>query len=261
VALALDRDGSGDPLVLLHGVGTNRIIWRRALPYLTAQRMVIALDLPGFGDSPPIGPGFDLGPVGAAVATAALQSAGGPFDLLGHSLGGAVAVRLAADRPDLVRRLLLSAPAGFAPKHPLLAGAAGAVAPRFLGLRRAVASPLASVPLARRVALAGAVADGSRLDPAAARTMLGASRGATRIGQAIETVARADLRDDLAALAVPIGLIWGERDRVVPIGTVAAIERAAGPLPMARIPDAGHVTQLERPLQFAAAVDSLLERL
>jgi pimeloyl-ACP methyl ester carboxylesterase len=259
--VAFDRLGDGDPLVLIHGVGTSRVIWTRVLPALSERRTVIAVDLPGFGDSPPAGPGFALPAVAERVADATAKAAGGPYDLLGHSLGGAVAVTLAAARPDTVRRLVLAAPAGFAPRPAPIARAGGALAGPFLSLRRQLAAPLLRHALARRIALAGAIADGSRLSAADARRMLYASRGASRIGAAVSEVAAADLGDELRGLAMPIGLIWGERDRIIPIGTVREIARVKGELPVETIPEAGHVAHFERPAEFAAAVDRLLATL
>jgi pimeloyl-ACP methyl ester carboxylesterase len=261
VDLAFDRTGSGPALVLLHGVGTRRAIWRRALPHLAAERTVISPDLPGFGDSPPAGEGFDLADVADRLVAGVSEAAGGSFDLLGHSLGGAIATVIAARHPDEVRRLLLSAPAGFAPRPAALARAAGALAAPALGLRRAVALPLASSALARRVALAGAVHNGSRLDPDDARLLLTASRGAHRLGAAVAGVAALDLRDELRRVRCPIGLIWGERDLVIRARAAAAIVAVRGPVPMETIPGAGHVSQIERPAEFAAAIDRLLEAL
>ena len=87
------------------------------------------------------------------------------------------------------------------------------------------------------------------------REKLQGSRRSTRIGAAIAAVAAADLRPRLAELAVPCGFLWGARDRVVPLA--AARENLAG-RPVEVIADAGHVPQLERPPEFAAAVERLL---
>lgn len=74
-ALGLEQRGSGEPLVLLHGLATTRGIWRRALPRIGVGRRLVTLDVPGFGDSAPAGPGFDLDAVAALIA-ASLERAG-----------------------------------------------------------------------------------------------------------------------------------------------------------------------------------------
>ena len=89
VKIAVDASGTGEPFVLLHGLGASRRLWHRAAPLLVASgRRVLAPDLPGFGDSPPAGPGFEFAAVTDALARALRRRARGPFDLLGSSLGG-----------------------------------------------------------------------------------------------------------------------------------------------------------------------------
>jgi pimeloyl-ACP methyl ester carboxylesterase len=55
--LGRDERGNGEPLVLIHGLATTRLIWRRVVPMLAGDRRVIAIDVPGFGVSPPAGDG------------------------------------------------------------------------------------------------------------------------------------------------------------------------------------------------------------
>jgi pimeloyl-ACP methyl ester carboxylesterase len=108
--VTFDDRGSGEPLVLIHGLATTRVIWRHVLPLLSEGRRVITLDVPGFGESPPAGEGFDLHEVASRIA-AGLGRAGvtKPFDLVGHSMGGAVALTLAALDPTAIRRRARSA--------------------------------------------------------------------------------------------------------------------------------------------------------
>src|ERR1700751_3332533 len=85
--LAYDDTGDGTPLVLVHGLATTRIIWRRVVPLLADERRVLAVDVPGFGESPPIGPGFVLADVADAIDDA-LHDKGvnERYDLAGHSM-------------------------------------------------------------------------------------------------------------------------------------------------------------------------------
>ena len=259
--IAIDETGQGQPLVLLHGVGANRSVWRRVTPALAEDRHVIAPDLPAFGESAPAASGFDLDTAAAALAGPLAQRAGGPFDLLGNSLGGAVAVRLAVARPDLVRRLVLSAPAGFAPSPRALRSVAGALGDRAVAIRRVVGTPVVRVPAVRRALLWGAVAEPQRLAADDARMMLEASRGSTRIGAAVSAVLGADLRADLDRLQAPLGVIWGWRDRIIPISTLRQIRATRPDVLVVTIPRAAHVPQVERPEEFVAAVRRLLDRL
>jgi pimeloyl-ACP methyl ester carboxylesterase len=259
--VALDEAGSGEPLVLLHGVGTNREVWRHVVPALAAARRTIAVDLPGFGDSAPAGDGFDLDEVARGVADAVeRRSGGGPFDLLGHSLGGAVAVVLARRRPDAVRRLLLLAPAGFAPRARAVAVIAGTVGERYLAVRRAVGRQLIDSALARRVLLWNAVYDGAQISPRDARFMLDASRRARRVRSAVEAVVAHDLRPELAAIRSPLGLLWGERDKVVSTSAMRALAATRPDIVAESIADTGHAPQIERPAEFVRAVGRVFER-
>lgn len=112
VTVAYERHGEGEPLVLLHGVGDDRRVWRGVVPLLIGHE-AIALDLPGFGQSP------DLDPVVPRDLEAAVVWMGAVFaglgverpHVAGHSLGGLIGLRLA--QAGLARSVTALAPAGF----------------------------------------------------------------------------------------------------------------------------------------------------
>jgi pimeloyl-ACP methyl ester carboxylesterase len=261
VKLAFDESGSGDPLLLVHGLGTSRGVWRTAASELDRSWRVLAPDLPGFGESAPVDGGFRLDDAADAVAALVAEHGGGRVDVVGHSLGGAVTIRLASRHPTLVRRLVLFAPAGLAPRPGLLATALSAGAPPFLAARRLIGRPLAGVRMARRAVLFGAVHDAGRLSSEDARELLNASRGARSLRPAARAAIVADVRDELDALDCPLGLLWGERDLVVPARVREELARRRSDLPVETIPGAGHVAQAERPNEFVAALERLLGRL
>ena len=103
--------GDGPPLLLLHGYGGEATWWRRNVAFLARARTVYALDLPGFGASRMRGQYTVSRSLDLVVRWMDLQNIGTP-DVAGHSMGGQLAVLLAARRPERVRRLLLLAPAG-----------------------------------------------------------------------------------------------------------------------------------------------------
>jgi pimeloyl-ACP methyl ester carboxylesterase len=259
--LAVEEAGSGEPLVLVHGLATTREIWGRVLPSLAAERRVITLDLPGFGESRPVGPGFPLDAVADRIARGlAARGIRGPFDLVGHSLGAGVALTLAARRPRAVRRLVLVAPAGLAPMPAYASRALAAAAEPVLGIRRRLA-PLTDTDWGRRLLLGFAAADGARIEPLHARLMVLASGSAQRTSEALATITAADLRPLLREARAPIGVIWGAADRTVPIRHADAIRRERPDAEVVVIERAGHVAMIERPRAFAAALLGLLERL
>jgi pimeloyl-ACP methyl ester carboxylesterase len=259
--ISIEETGHGPPLVLLHGVGASRAVWRRVTPALAEDHHVIAPDLPGFGESSPAAERFELGAAATALADRLAARAGEPFDLLGNSLGGAVAVELAVQRPDLVCRLVLSAPAGFAPRSRPVAAAAGALTEPLVAVRRLVGPAAAGSPVARRALLWGAIAEPQRLSADDARMMLRASRGSTQVGAAVAAVLRADMRSELGRLAAPVGVIWGWRDRIVPISNLRQIRAVRPDAVVITIPRAAHVPQMERPREFVIAVRRVLDRL
>lgn len=257
MTVARDDEGDGAPLVLVHGLATTRMIWRRVTPLLREGRRIVAVDVPGFGDSPPVGDGFELGAVAAAIAHALPDE---PFDLVGHSLGGAVALTLAAAHPGRVRRLVLAAPAGLNPFAPALGRAFGRGAEVAIPLRRRAAG-LADVAWGRRILTTPGVIDPDAIPPLEIRAMLAASGGATRIAPALAAAASADLRPKLASLPLPVGAIWGDGDRIVRPGGVDTIRALRPEAPVVTIPRTGHIPMMEQPHAFAAALEQVLSRL
>ena len=259
--LALEESGRGETLVLVHGLATTRLIWRRVAPILDRGRRVVRIDAPGFGRSPAAGRGFDLAAVARRIAEG-LDAAGvdPPYDLVGHSMGGAIALTLAAANPDAVRRLVLVAPAGLRPIPGVAAAAFGAAGAPLIALRRA-AAPLTDLGWGRRLLLATGTVDGALIGPSDARAMVRASLGATRVRQALAAVAAADLRPLLDDLAVPLGLLWGAEDRIIPAAGAGPIVARAPAARIRLVAQAGHIAMMERPDAFAEALESLLDDL
>ncbi|MBE2314916.1 alpha/beta fold hydrolase [Solirubrobacter sp. CPCC 204708] len=257
--LAFDTHGSGEPLVLVHGLATTRLIWRRVVPLLRDGREITALDVPGFGESPPAGPGFELEAVADVIAEG-LAHIDGPIDLVGHSLGGSLVIALAERHPERVRKLVLVAPAGLRRMPAPLARVVGAAAERAIPVRR-FGAPLADTEWGRRLLMSPGTADPASIPPAEVRAMLHASAGAERIADALRAAASADLRERLARLPMPVGAIWGERDRIIPSGGVETLLAARPGAPVQRVPGTGHIPMMERPQAFAAALVRTLRAL
>jgi pimeloyl-ACP methyl ester carboxylesterase len=249
------------PLVLIHGLATTRWIWDLVAPGLARHRSVHTLDVPGFGESPPVGPGFDLQRVAARISSGlADHGVHGPFDLAGHSLGAAVAAAVAVEHATTVRRLVLVAPAGLGVVPAPLGRVFALGAEPLLAVRRAL-EPLADFGWGRRLLLAGAAADGAAVAPGLARRMVRASAGAARTTEALAAIGDGCLARLLEEVAMPLGVVWGERDRTVPPRLVAAVRRLRPDAAVELIIEAGHVPMVERPQAFTAALERLLAKL
>lgn len=251
------RDDAALPLVMLHGIATNRQIWDMVVPELAIGRHVVTLDLPGFGGSAPVGEGFELERVARRIVRGLSARGIKRFDLVGHSLGGGVAIALAAAHPRRVRRLLLVAPAGLRPLPAAVGNLLAAGADAVLAARRG-AAPLAEVWWGRKLLMAMTAADGAELPATLTRKMVAASASAQRTAPALQTITSTDLRPVLAGLDVPLGVIWGDEDKTVPIRALDDLLLARPDAAVARLARCGHVPMVERPDAFAAALDALL---
>jgi pimeloyl-ACP methyl ester carboxylesterase len=229
------------------------------VPALAERRRVLAVDLPGFGGSAPVGAGFELEAVAARTARGlAARGVKGPFDLVGHCAG--VAVTLAASRPKAVRRMVLVAPAGLARLPVAGVRMLAAAADGLLAVRRTLA-PLADLEWGRRILLAFAAADGGAIPATHARLLLSASARARRTAAALEAIAHADLRPALAGTTMPLGIIWGAADLTVPVSVSETVVEARPDADVVVIERAGHLVMAERPEAFVAALEGLLQRL
>ncbi len=257
--------GQGPPMVLLHADGENRLDWRWVLDGLASRYEVFAPDLPGFdgtGRPADCSPGFFEGFVQDFIDALHL----GPAIVVGNSLGGVAALRLALRSPDRVAALGLVGSAALGTEvspalRQLTVPGVGEAAVCWGRTRIGAAQRmLLRVPLlfadpAR--APSAWLAEQYRLArlPGFLDTTLAALRG--QIGP---TGQRHVLVGELPRLAVPTVVVWGERDRVVPVGQARA---AVDLLPRGQlevIPGAGHLPQVERPARFLTALSAALDR-
>ena len=251
MALAYTRAGSGPPLVLLHGIGHRRQAWDAVLDRLTPHRDVIAVDLPGHGESPPL----DIGTRPALTALA--EELTGFLDQLGldrphvagNSLGGRMALEAgAAGRAATVTAL---SPAGFWRSGRELGYAKSVFwAMQVMGARlEPVAPTLAGSTSGRAVLYASVVHRPSRMSPEQALGDLGAFLAARPALNAI--LAEATAFEEQIPAGVPVTIAWGSHDRLLP-RRQALVARAR--LPQARfvrLPDCGHVPMTDDPALVA----------
>ncbi|MHB1469367.1 MAG: alpha/beta fold hydrolase [Solirubrobacteraceae bacterium] len=238
-ALAYDRSGSGEPLVLIHPLGADRRIWDPVLPSLRGSRDVIAVDLPGFGESPAI---VEEQPTPARLARAVIELLreldldGGRAHVAGNSLGGWVALEIAS--LGEAASVTAIAPAGLwpralVPKPEVARTVARALAPAISALMRL--APF------RQIAMAGIVAHPERVTAAQAAALIRAYANATGFTAANRAM-RAGRFVQLAEIDVPVTLVWPERDRLI-----APLRAVPEGVRQERLADCGHLPMFDDP--------------
>jgi pimeloyl-ACP methyl ester carboxylesterase len=259
-SLRVLEGGEGPPVVLLHGRGHAAAMWFSYLTVLARGRRVLAMDLPGFGlSSPPEGAlrtvedgvRFFTEPVEELLRT--LEP--GPVAVVGHSLGGLVALELALRGKVPVERLVLIDSMGLGPAMTPLARGFFRAGPervaRTLGPRlfeRLLSTP--ETPLGRRLGALG-------------YELLAVPGGRPRAAKAFNTLVPlvGDVfhrGEQLGAVKQPVMLVWGENEDTLPVSL--AVE-AAKRLPEVRLLRvmAGHSPHLERPEVVLPALKAFLE--
>ncbi len=243
--------GEGEVVLLVHGFGGDRNSWLFIQEPLAAKHRVYALDLPGHGTS-----AKDVGDGSADVladaVTGVLDALGADrAHLVGHSMGGAVALAVAARDPGRVASLTLIAPSGFGAEinAGYLRGFADAQTRR--ELKPVVGLLFADESLVTRQLVDDLLAY-KRLD--GVDEALHALLDSLLDGDA----QRGDSAASLAAVegAVPVAVIWGSADRVIPAAQAQAVHGAARHL----IDGAGHMPHMERPADVQAAIEENMAR-
>jgi len=228
---------AGIPVVLLHGFGGDKQTWLNIQTGLAPHKRSLAFDLPGHGDA------LDWPRIGnAGVAAKAVSQSLEAFDLgrvhlVGHSMGGAVASLIALRNPDLVASLTLLAPGGFGPEinHRLLRRYAVATDP---GMMEVLLEQFFGWEFKLPKFLAKTAAE-ARERPGAAATLQ------TIAEEIIDGSVQKTLpRNELAALTMPIKVLWGTQDRVLPTRQAHKLPGTVATHIFERV---GHMVHLEIP--------------
>jgi pimeloyl-ACP methyl ester carboxylesterase len=248
--------GSGPALALVHGFGGAASNWTALAPVLAESFSVVVPELPGHGGSTGLpGPAEGLDPYAERLALLLEREGAVPAIVVGHSLGGVVALRLALRRPELVRGLVLAGSAGIgsstrASERALTLASLVQPGKRIAPLRRAFARS----PFLRRLAFGFvSVADPRALSPRVASGFLAGSALHTDVRSAGDALVRDDPRVDLERVRCPALVVHGARDRQVPVRDGFEYARRLG-APLRVIADCGHLLIGERP---NAVVDAI----
>ena len=247
--LAHDRAGSGEPIVLVHGIGHRRQAWGSVFDRLTEHHEVFAVDLPGFGESPALPKGTPHTVAAIADQLVANFAAWGierPH-IAGNSLGGAVALELA--RRGAVSSATALSPANFLPVHHLLFAAIPLGIMRLTALLTPtpVLRALSRSALCRRLVGWPLYMHPERHDAAATYGDALAMKRARGFEATLLQCVVPAFRPFRGPLLVPATIGWGTRDRML---RPSQADRARRQLPGVRhewLPGAGHVPMSDDP--------------
>jgi pimeloyl-ACP methyl ester carboxylesterase len=256
--------GQGPPIVFVHGLSGCWQNWLEQLPALAEEHRVVAVDLPGFGQSPMPSGEITISGYAALLDRLLAQLGIDAAAVVGNSMGGFIAAELAIAVPQRVDRLVLISAAGISTYHDprteravptlrrlerILAGSSAWLA--------AQSDAVARRPRLREATLNVVVRHPSRLPAPLAAEQL---RGAGKPGflQGLQALLDYDLRHRLPQIACPTLIVWGDGDRLI---DVRDADLFAELIPGSRkvvFEDTGHMPQLERPAAFNALLREFL---
>lgn len=232
-------------VVLIHGLGDSASAWYDALPALAARYRVLTFDLPGFGRSSPSDEPYSPETYAAFVQALVSERVPGHFHLVGHSMGAAIAIEVAARMPDSVDRLMLVDSAGILEPKALIKDLSETALHRKYGdgssfgrwMRETLRGAIQDVPnwadrLARYLLLNGSQDDSNR--------------------RAASGLLTHDIGPALDAVRAPTLVVWGENDRVAPPRTAWVLSSRISGAQIKLMPGVGHV-----PMEDVGAFTSL----
>ncbi len=263
-AVTYAEAGSGPVLLLIHGMAGTYENWHAVIEPLARDHTVLAPDLPGHGTSAPGGGDYSLGSLAAGLRDLLIARGHDRATLVGHSLGGGIAMQFAYQFPEMTERLILVSSGGLGPEvSPVLRAAALPGADLFIA---ATAGPgrVAGSALARGLAAVGlrpstdvaevargyaSLADSHRRAAflATLRAVVGTE------GQRVGAADRLYLAD-----GIPVLIIWGEHDPIIPSSHGEHANQAIPDSRLEIFDGVGHLPQLESPGRFVAVIERFL---
>jgi pimeloyl-ACP methyl ester carboxylesterase len=256
--------GEGPVLLLVHGIAGSCENWREVIEPLSRHHTVIAPDFPGHGASEAGAGDYSIGALAAGLRDLLLALGHERATVVGHSLGGGVAMQLAYQFPEMIERLVLVSSGGLGPEvSPVLRAAALPGADIFISLTAGAGQKVGSAvgrgltaiglrPNADVAEVARGYASLSDADRRAAFLDTLRAVVSTR-GQRVHAGDRLYLAE-----AVPVLIVWGARDSIIPARHGEDAHRAIPGSRLEVFEDVGHLPQLEAPGRFIAVLERFL---
>jgi 3-oxoadipate enol-lactonase len=246
--VALGYDGAGDgamtAIVFLHGVGSDKSVWRPQLDHFGRERRSVAFDYPGYGDSDPAPEGTTRDDYAAAILSAMAELGVDRAHICGLSLGGVVGIAMHAAAPERIVSLILADTFAAHPDGRAIYDRSLAASGDLRVMAEARVDVLLAQPADPAVRME-VVETMARIDPAA-----------YRIGA--EAVWLADQRDRAGDIRVPTLVLCGAEDRVTPPSLSREFAHLIPGAQYEPIEGAGHLSNLERPEEFNTLVGAFV---
>jgi pimeloyl-ACP methyl ester carboxylesterase len=253
--------GEGEPVLFVHGLGGCWQNWLENLPHLGRTHRAIALDLPGFGESPTPSWPIEMPAYGRLVhdfcEKLGIERVAA---LVGNSMGGFVSTEAVIERASRFERLVLVSAAGISFAEALGRGNEARVrlfettaltlaGPRRVWLNR---------PRGRQIAFGNIFHYPNRIRPELLREQLEPSIRSPGFPPAVRAIGGYDTRHRLPEIELPTLVIWGMNDRIVPVEAAIGYHRMIPHSRLELFERTGHVPQMERPARFNRLLDEFL---
>lgn len=238
--------GGGDrtPIVFLHGVGSDKSVWRRQLEHFAPERRAIAFDYPGYGESDPAPEGTTRDDYASAIVSAMHELGVDHAHLCGLSLGGVIAIAASHHDPDRCASLILADTFADHPDGQAIYDRSVAASENMRAFAESRADVLLAQP-ADPAVRSEVIETMARIDPAA-----------FRIGA--QAVWLANQRDHAHDIRVPTLVLCGSEDHVTPPALSKELTHIIPGAHYEPIERAGHLTNLECPEEFNALVGAFI---
>jgi pimeloyl-ACP methyl ester carboxylesterase len=258
--------GAGPVLLLVHGMGGGYENWREVIEPLACRYTVVAPDLPGHGSSAAGNGDYSVGALAVGLRDLLLALGHERATLVGHSLGGGIAMHLAYQFPELAERLVLVSSGGLGPEVSLVLRAAALPGSELWITATARVARWAGAAVGRGLGAAGLrpttdvaeVARGyaSLADRDRRAAFLATLRSVIGVGgQPIDASDRLYL-----AAGIPVLIVWGALDPIIPVSHGERAHEAIAGSRLEIFDGVGHIPQLEAPARFAAVLERFLEQ-
>jgi pimeloyl-ACP methyl ester carboxylesterase len=224
--------GEGDPIVFIHGLSGAWVNWLENIPHFAHSQRVIAMDLPGFGHSPMPVEKISISGYGRIVDELLDTLGIDRAVIVGNSMGGFIGAEVALRVLERLDNLLI-----------------------FTGGWAATRSDVLACRPRMRRQIMRLVADHAEALPAPLIAEQVKGSGKPGFVPALDALSDYPIRDRLGEIECPVLVVWGEKDRLVPVRDAYEFGRLIAHAQVEVWPDTGHVAMLERPAAFNALVD------